>query len=290
VRLVDRWNDRWNELWYGPVPAIRLAAFRQAILFMLAIYMLARWMHAAEWLTVAGFHPSPRADRINTPQLPLLPPALLPAFGVLLFTSIALAIFGWLRRPATIVALVLLVYVTLADPIAAMTLNRLFIFSLAVLALAPAITRDDTGKAPGDETMPAWPVRILQLTLMVHYATSGICKALRGDWLTHTDVLWFQLQNIYMTDIAALFVRLTPTWALTLLQHVTLGFELLAPLLFAVRRLRPLALVVGLTMHIMIAVTMYQLVYFSAQMLCFYLVFLDPDTLQRWRARLGPRA
>jgi len=41
-------------------------------------------------------------------------------------------------------------------------------------------------------------------------------------------------------------------------------------------------------MHIMIAVTMYQLVYFSAQMLCLYIVFLDPDTLQRWRDRLAP--
>lgn len=289
-----RLAERWNEFWYGPMPAIRLDAFRQGILFMLAIYMLARWMHAAEWLTVAGFHPSLRADRINTPQLPLLPPALLPAFGVLLFTSIALAIFGWLRRPATIVALLLLVYVTLADPIAAMTLNRLFIFSLLVLALAPATTSDDTNKEPanenGNETMPAWPVRILQLTLVVHYATSGVCKALRGDWLTHSDVLWFQLQNIYMTEFAALFVRLTPTWAMTLLQHVALGFELLAPLLFGVRRLRPLALVIGVGMHIMIAATMYQLVYFSAQMLCFYLVFLDPDTLQRWRARLAPRA
>lgn len=284
MRLVDRWNERWNECWYGPMPAIRLAAFRQAILFTLAIYMLARWMHAAEWLTVAGFHPTPRADRINTPQLPLLPPALLPAFGILLFTSLALAILGWLRRPATIVALLLLVYVTIVDPISAVTVNRMFIFSLLVLALAPATTIDETGS----ETMPAWPVRMVQLTLVVHYACSGVCKALRGDWLIHTDVLWFQLQNIYMTEIAALFVRVTPTWAMTLLQHATLGFELLAPLLFGVRRLRPLALLIGIVMHLVIAVTMYQLVYFSAQMLCFYLVFLDPDTLQRWRARLAP--
>jgi len=276
---VRRLAECWNDFWYGPMPAIRLAAFRQGILYTLALYMLARWMHAGEWLTVAGFHPSLRADRVNAPQLPLLPPALLPALGIALFGSIALAIFGWLRRPATIVALLLVVYVTLADPISAFTLNRLFILSLLLFALAPA---------PGpDDTMPAWPVRVLQLTLVVHYATSGVCKALRGDWLTSSDVLWAQLQNIYMTDAAALFVRLTPTWAMTLLQHVALGFELLAPLLFGVRRLRPLAIVIGLGMHVMIAVTMYQLIYFSAQMMCFYLLFLDLAPLQRWRARLG---
>jgi hypothetical protein len=278
VRLAER----WNEFWYGPTPAIRLAAFRQGILFMLAIYMLARFLHASEWLTELGFHPSLRADRVNAPQLPLLPPALLPALGVALFGSIGLAIFGWLRRPATIVALLIVVYVTLVDPISAFTLNRLFIVSLLVLALAPAPDAEDR--------MPAWPVRVLQTTLVVHYATSGVCKSWRGDWLTSSDVLWAQLQNIYMTDAAALFVRLTPTWAMTLLQHVALGFELLAPLLFCVRRLRPLALVIGLGMHVMIAVTMYQLFYFSAQMMCFYLLFLDPATLQRWRARLGPGA
>ncbi|MBA3544898.1 MAG: HTTM domain-containing protein [Nannocystis sp.] len=274
-----RIRERWDRYWYGPVPAIRLATFRQAILFMLAIYMLARWMHAAEWLTTTGFHPTPAADRINAPQLPLLPPALLPAFGVGLFASIALAIFGWLRRPATLVALLLVIYVSLADPISAFTLNRLFILSLLVLVLAPTPDHDDA--------MPAWPVRVLQLTLLIHYATSGICKSLRGDWLTSNDVLWAQLQNIYMTDIAALFVRMTPMWAMTLLQHVALGFELLAPLLIGARRLRPFGLAIGVAMHIMIAATMYQLFYFSAQMLCFYLVFVDAETLQRWRARLG---
>jgi len=278
VRLAER----WDQFWYGSVSTIRLDAFRQGLLFMLAIYMLARWMHVEEWLTVAGYHPSRAADRINTPQLPLLPPALLPAFGVLLFGSIIMAIFGWLRRAATLVALLLVVYVTLADPISAFTLNRLFIFSLLVLVLTP--TPDQDGK------IPAWPMRVLQLTLIVHYTGSGVCKSLRGDWLTSTDVLWAQLQNIYMTDAAAAFVRITPMWAMTLLQHVALGFELLAPLLFAPRRLRPIGLVIGLGMHVMIAVTMNQLFYFSAQMLCFYLLFLDPETLQRWRARLVPGA
>jgi hypothetical protein len=276
VRLADG----WNRYWYGPVPAIRLAAFRQAILFMLAIYMLARWMHAAEWLTAAGFHPSYAADRVNAPQLPLLPPALLPVLGVGLFGAIALAIVGWLRRPATILALLLVVYVSLVDPISAFTLNRLFVVTLLVLALAPA-------PAAADDTMPAWPVRVLQLTLLTHYATSGICKSLRGDWLTSNDVLWAQLQSVYMTDAAALFVRVTPPWAMTLLQHAALGFELLAPLLIGVRRLRPFGLFIGVVMHIMIAVTMVQLFYFSAQMVCFYLLFLDAETLQRWRGRLG---
>jgi hypothetical protein len=269
----------WRRFWYAPVPAVRLAAFRQALLFTLVFYMLARFMHAGEWLTAElGFHPSPAADRYHAPQVPLLTPALLAPFGVALFGSLALAIVGVLRRPATWAALLLVGYATLADPIAAFTLNRVYLFALLVLALAPA---------PGpDDTLPAWPLRVLQVHLAIHYLGAGLCKALHGDWLQHPDVLWCAVQGVYMTDAAAWMVRHVPPWAFTGQQHLALGFELLAPLLLAVRRLRPLAFVVGLGMHLIIAAAMYQLVYFSLQMACFYLLFVDPARLARWAARL----
>jgi len=146
---------RWQRFWYAPMPAIRLEAFRQALLFSLVMYMLHRYMYASEWLSTAGFHPSPAADRYNAPQLPLLTPAMVPLFGVALFGSLALALFDWLRRPAAWLAFALVVYATLVDPIAAFTLNRIFCFSLLVLALAPTPTPAGPGE-PGP-TIVAWP-------------------------------------------------------------------------------------------------------------------------------------
>ena len=266
---------RWHEFWYGEVPAIRLDTFRQALLYSLAFYMLARWMFAEEWLTAAGFHPSTAADRGHAPGLPLLPPALLWPFGALLFGSIALVIFDRWRRAATWVALAAVIYVSLADPISAFTLNRLYVFTLLVLAIAP------TGP-----TIAAWPVRMLQLTLLTHYFASGLCKSLHGDWLKYDDVLWMQIQGLYMTDTAAWMVRNLPAWTFEVQQHLALGFELAAPVLLGVRRLRWFGIGVGFVMHLIIAVTMYQLIYFSLQMLCFYVLFLDSDALARWRTRL----
>lgn len=266
---------RWTDYWHAEHPAIRIDAFRQAVLFTLAFYMLQRWMYADEWLTTAGFHPSPAADGGHTPLLPLLPASLLWPFAAVQFGCIALAIFDRLRRPATWVVLASVIYVSLADPISSFTLNRLYIFSLLILVATPS-----------GPTIPAWPVRMLQLTLLTHYLASGLCKSLHGDWLKYHDVLWMQIQGYYMTDAAAWMVRTLPPWTFEVQQHMALGFELLAPVLIGVRRLRWLGMAIGVVMHVLIAVTMYQLIYFSLQMLCLYVVFLDPATLTRWRARL----
>lgn len=265
----------WSRLWFAPVPAIRLAAFRQVMLFTLVFYLVERWRFAGEWLTAAGFHPT--GDPLFGPKFPLVPGAWLPGLGVLLFGSVGLAIFGVARRSMLVVALALVIVVSGIDPVSAFTLNRLYIFVLVILALAPRVR---------DGLTPAWPERMLQVHLLVHYFAAGLCK-LREDWSGGGDVLWMQVQGVYMTEAAAWLVRTLPAWSWTGMQYTALGFELLAPLLFLVRRLRPLGIALGLGFHLIVAVTMYQLIYFSLQMLGFYVLFLEPATLERWQARLG---
>jgi len=95
-----------------------------------------------------------------------------------------------------------------------------------------------------------------------------------------------QIQGLYMTDAAAWLVRTLPSWAFPVQQHLALGFELLAPVLLGFRRLRPIGIVIGVVLHLIVAITMYQLIYFSLQMIAFYALFLDADTLTRARRGL----
>ena len=90
-----------------------------------------------------------------------------------------------------------------------------------------------------------------------------------------------QIRGLYMTDAAAWMVRTLPTWTFTVQQHIALGFELLAPVLLGVRRLRPLGFLIGVGMHLLVALTMYQLIYFSLQMIAFYAVFIDHGRAQQ---------
>ncbi len=279
---------RWDRFWHAPMPAIRLEVFRQALLLALFAYLLHRFMFASEWLSARGYHPSPEVDRYNAPQVPLLPADRVAWFGALMFGSLALAMMArlsWVRRPATWLLLGCVLYASLVDPISAFTLNRIFMFALLVLALAPAPREPERGE-PG-LMLPAWPVRLLQTNLLLHYLASGVCKAVQGNWLVEADLLWRQMQEVFMTETAAWLVRSLPRWAFTAQQGLALRFEILAPILIGVRRLRPIGITMGIGMHIFIAVNMKLLIYFSLQMICFYALFIDGRRLTRWYARLA---
>lgn len=112
------------------------------------------------------------------------------------------------------------------------------------------------------------------------YLASGIAKGFSGDWLKHHDVVYTQMQGVFCTDFAAWCLRALPVWSWTVMQWGTLLFELEAPVLFCMRKLRPAAFVLGMGMHLMIALMMKDLIFFSAQMWTFYALFVTPE---QWR-------
>ena len=211
---------------------------------------------------------------------------MLPLFGLLYFATILLVLLGWRLRLTAPALLALVAYVTYADPLAAFTLNRLYLVSYAVLALCPAGAYWTIERGEG-RTVSAWPVRVLQATLIVQYFTAGWCKLVHGDWLANPYVMWTQMQGWYRTDLASWLLREQPAGLFSWLQYGALTFELGAPLLFGVKRLRPLGYVTGLIFQVGTALVAYQLAYFSLQMVCFYVVFMDEDRLRRIHARFS---
>lgn len=289
-------RGRWEQFWHAEIDAAPLAAFRQGFAWTLLIYFLAWARNAPEWLTDQGYHPPAALDPTNAPHLPLLPAAALYLVGPVFFACLIAYIFGYRRRVVIWPVLAGAVYALQVDPIAAFTINRLFVIGLFVLAISPEARRVAAPDSPDSparlengearELQRAWPTRMLQLLVLTMYFGSGLCKSLHGDWWGGEDILWTQVQGFYMNDFAAWLVRTLPRWTWDLQQQLALWFELLAPLLFGSRRLRPLAFVLGLGLHLVVALTMDQLIYFSLQMACFYLLFIPPD----WARRLSPGA
>lgn len=271
---------------HGPVDATRLVVFRLLLIHSLLVYMLFRWQESEEWLTPAGYHPGGAAVEGLQQPVPLLSEATLPWFGVAYFGSIAALIFG--VRPRVTIWLVFAgtVYVTLADRLAAFTINKLFVATLAVLALAPPIFTSAEGRL---RTRSAWVLRVLQLTFILQVFGAGICKVRFGDWMGHDDTLWAQVQLTFMTDIAAWMVRNLPMSIWAALQHLALGFELAVPLLFIVPRLRPIGYLMGFGMFAIISLTMHELIFFALQLVCFFVLFIDEDRLHRWRTAVLKR-
>ena len=128
-------------------------------------------------------------------------------------------------------------------------------------------------------------MRILQLTLLIQYTTAGTCKLLHGDWATDPMVLWTHLQGTYRTEIAAWMLRTLPDISFTFMMYSALLFELLAAPLFLYRRTRVIAMLWGLSFQTMIALTMYKLIFFSAEMLSFYVLFMSVPFLTMVRTK-----
>lgn len=268
--------------WFGSVDAVRLDTFRMLIGIALLLYMRERWRYAREWLTSAGFHVSPENLPYHPLSFPLLSDHLLPYFGAVLFGSILLFILGWRVKWTAWVVLANVVYVTFADQISAFTLNKLFIAALSVLAFAP--------KGPfwsvrsGSEAyQSAWPVRILQITLVVHYFGAGWSKAIYGDWLVNPYALWSHVIGVYRTDFTSWLMETFPKWIWPPMQYSALAFELLSPFLLTIKRIRPIGLLWGAMFQTMIALTMHQFIYFMLLMFCFYVLFVPEEVLRRIR-------
>ncbi len=278
--------QKWNHFWFESVDSIRLDTFRVCIGVTFFIYMLGWWQYAPEWLTEKGFHFSSEASYWFAPfVLPPLPIDWLPIFGLILFGSILALIFGWHIRWAALVGFASLFYICRADHITAFTINKLFLLCLLVLAAAPEGKYWRLGRRQGKK-QSVWPVRVLQITLVIQYGTAGFCKVVHGDWLDTPYVLWSQIQGLYCTDIGAWMLENLPKWTWGGFQYSALGFELLAPLLFIYKPLRKVGFVWGFGFQMMIAATMHLLIYFSLQMLVFYLLFFKEETLLKLRKRV----
>lgn len=277
-----------KHFWFGPVDPIRLKAFRVCLGISLLLYMAFRWWHAGEWLTADGFHISPANLPYFEWTVPLLPQEMLPVFGILFFGSMVAFIAGWQVKWTGWLVLAGLVYVSAADQLAFFSPNKILIgaiFILAASTLGGYARRQDERAAAAS----AWPLRILQLTAMIHLFMAGWAKiGVGGEWLAKPYVVWTQMQGTYRTDFAAFLLNTLPQRGWILLQWSALLFELCFPFLLAIKRLRWIAIVWGIGFQLMIALTMKHLIYFNLIMVSFFVLFLDEEQLRAWWIALRP--
>jgi hypothetical protein len=128
--------------------------------------------------------------------------------------------------------------------------------------------------------------RVLQYTLVIIYFGAGWTKAWSGDWWQYSDCLQDIVQGYHRTSIASFMIRSLPDWAWTSTQYSTLVFEVGAPLWFLCRYTRTAAVLFGLSLHLMIALLMHRVWFFSLTMLAFYPVFWG-ECLNEMRLAVG---
>jgi hypothetical protein len=275
------------DLWVGPSDPIRMDTYRVALGISMLCYFGYWWLSAQEWMTTLGFHVSAKAFK-SVYVMPAMPPEWLPVFGILFFGSLVLWILGWKTRWTCPIVFVGVVYMNYVDILAAYTLNKMFVVSMAIFLCVPHGYLWSIEKKKQIPKVSVWPVRILQMTLVIHYFFAGMSKVKGGDWLQDPYVLWSQIQGLYRTPIASWMLNTFPRSAWAWMQYAALLFELLSPVLFLSKRLRPIGMIWGALFQTLVALTMHMLFFFSFQMLCLYIFFIDEKLLHRIRRGCRP--
>jgi hypothetical protein len=273
-------SGRWLDFFITDMDGIALRVFEVLFTLSFLMWMTHCFLEWKELLTDWGFHlNAAEAAGMRYPEpFPLLSGAYIFILGLLMLTAAVCLILNRWRRLALLLLFLSSLYMQGVDFIAASTVNKFFIAIYGILLISPGYVRN---ARDGRLMICAVPVRVIQATLILEYLASGIAKAFYGDWLKYNDILYTLVQGSFRTDFAAWCLRTLPVWSWTVMQWITLLFELEALVLFCVKKLRPIAFVIGIGFHLMIALIMKDLIFFSAQMWTFYALFV---TAERWRA------
>jgi len=272
---------RLNKLYqfiFGPYPWKQFQFFLRLFVLTFLLYMMHRFGYAYERLTDRWFHYTQeiKASRQFSP-LPLLPTRAVLPFSIFVFSTL-IAYLIWYKQKYLIRLIFLIsVYTQFVDQASAFTLNKYYTVFFLLAALS--VTYEQHGK----QWISAWPVRIMQMTFLIQYFTAGTCKVRHGDWSADTtDILRSQVQWLYCNDFAAYLLRILPRSAREIGEHLTLWFEIFAPILLLIsylhRKLVPLkwlVFIMGMWFHLFIAVSMKNLIYFSQQLMVMYVLFLS---------------
>lgn len=277
---LRRWARAPLDFWFAPIAEARFLLWQRAFALTFIIFV-AQWSYyGVEWLTDVGYHTSAEATETVYPDpFPVLPSWGLAPFLGLMFGSAALVMLNLGGRLPKLACLGCAVYIQIADQISSFTLNKLYIFGFFLIAFAPR-----PRVAPFAVTgslLSAWPVRVIQATLLIQYGEAGFCKLYHGDWLQVVDILYGHSVGVYRTEVAGWLMRHMPPLFWSASSLFAVSFELFAPLIFIPRKTRWFAIASGTAMHIVIAVLMKDLIFFSLQMISFYIVFLSDETCTR---------
>jgi hypothetical protein len=280
-----------------PLPVLRIEIVR--ILAPLAIlgFMSTRLAHADEWIGDAGFRvPDVGGDWRQPLYLPALPSSVAWLLAFAMIASGLACSIGLKTRASALIFAATLVYVAVADRLAAFTVSKLSPAIVLAVAAGPAGTRLGVDAWRGrlrafeapERIRSAGSIRFLQALPVVIYSASGIAKA-RGDWLSQPLVLWTHLHDSYQTPVAFALASILPGWAWTVSQGLVLVFELLAPLWFGVRRLRPFAVAFAVAMHAGIGLMFGPVVWFAFLMATLVVAGHLPDRFLAPLDRLAQR-
>jgi hypothetical protein len=297
----------WEEFWHEPLRAERLALTRILLGVALLSDQLFQYLpHLDEFFGPEGVSPAGLYEwyALRYWQWPALlfhtdDPATVQTLFWLWVGVTAAFTLGFCTRLANLALWVLTyAFLTRTPPIlnAGDSVLKVGVFWLLLSPCGRTLSLDALlwRRATGPTTVPAWPVRLIQLQLCFLYLSTGLSKLFRvsepfvGTWWDGTS-LHYVLNDVTMSRWSYTQLPL-PLWLTAPATWVSVWWEVLFPLLVLSRHTRAFALWFGVLFHLGIWLTI-EVGWFSFYTVALYGVWVPDSFWRRWDAwRAGANA
>ncbi len=279
-----------------------LGVFRIALGAVLLIRWGPRWPHVGElYASDAFLVPWGYFARLGLPHFPY--PIALVLYSVLMIAIVAFTI-GWWTRAACAVSLVLLMYFVPASAVFCCAVDRLSILSLFFLCFGPAGATLSADRALAewsrcrrsgeveprrgyqtDATGCIWTQRVIAVSFALLYVFAPMYKIGLDGWAyLNGKALGYSICRWQFATSASRFFARHAAIMVPMAVMGVFGEWFIAVGLF-VRRLRPIAIVLGTVMHLLILFTVLIPPGLSLIMIASYALFVEPETWRRLLTR-----
>jgi Vitamin K-dependent gamma-carboxylase len=287
-RPLARWA--W---WTAPVRAERLAALRIGVALVLLFDVLGTYVPQADVFFGTNslgspevFAPGPHTVARWCAFRSVTDPDTLHTILLIWAGAAAFLLVGLLPNVSALVAWALSVSVigvnsylhNSGDNVRTIELFYLMLCPCAAAWSLQACCRRSEGHGP--VYVPAWPLRLLFIQMVLIYFVNGVYKLSGLAWRDGNQ-LHYVLENLAWTRFSASQFPL-PNPVIQILTWTTLFWEVLFPILVLTPRLRALTLWLGVAFHIGTAVFL-QLGPFPFYMICLYLPLVPWERYVDWR-------
>jgi hypothetical protein len=278
---------RWEDFWFAPTDALVLGLVRIVVGAAMTLWTVSLLGQLDDFFTARGVTGTVAAARPGYARsvLGAAPsPMLLSVLWLALLTaSVALAL-GWRTRVASVVVLIGAVSLQRTNPYvfnSGDSLLRLLCLYLAMAPAGAALSLD--ARRRGIRTIPAWPLRLIQLQVSVMYLAAVWAK-LRGPlWRDGTATEYaLRLPDLERFPLG----RALDAWpaAVAPATYGTILVEAALVVLVWPRRTRLIVLLAGVALHLAIDIGL-RVGFFTIAVFACYVAFLDPAWARaKWTA------
>lgn len=289
----------WDRFWFAPLDPLPAALFRISIGTLLTLAFLASWPNWDRFYAADGMLSLGDSTVSTVPQgwwsvfwwtegvLPVRTYVWIGTLAAIAFTV------GWHTRLASIVLFVVQGSLVHRNPMVVngedLVFRMLLFYScFAALGTTWALDARLAAHRAGGPPPERWPIRLMQVNLALIYLISQPYKLFSDPAWVHSDAMYYVMINRTWSRFPWPALYYDP-WIAALSTWGSLLIELALPLGVWFRATRRWVVLAAAILHVVIAVVLQNITFFSLAMTCSFWVFLTTDDLHAFAA-LAARA